>query len=178
VGILHLYNCDNGDIDSGVMAKFGVSQPLESWQNSFSFSWQKNWLCVPHPSSPLSLMGQSHPKFPERCHPLICACLPNLVHIGSVCWSYSRKIAFSAPEVITGFQATVIVFKEPLLVAPRFNKVRVWQWSTQDRDPCLTTSNTLSTLSAPMTTMFLFRVKADYHKTSTITCTFLTKTFM
>ena len=63
------------DTDSRVMAKFGENWLSGSWRNIVWFWGQK--LAVRDLSelpilSPLGL-GQSHPKFPECCCPLICA---------------------------------------------------------------------------------------------------------
>ena len=53
---------------------------------------------VPAPFLPK--MGRSCSKFPERCHPLTCPCVLNLVRIGcAFCRTYSGKIDFLAPKV-------------------------------------------------------------------------------
>ena len=56
--------------------------------------------------------GRSRPKFLERCHPLTCPRIPNLVRIGcsALCRTYSGKIDFSSPKVIAiikSFQPTI-----------------------------------------------------------------------
>ena len=51
------------------------------------------------PAPILSKIGRSRPKFPERCRPLTCPRIPNLVLIG--CRTYSGKIDFSDPKVNT-----------------------------------------------------------------------------
>ena len=60
------------------------------------------------PALILAKMGRSHPKFPERCHPLTCPRIPNFVRIGCVLPDYSGKIDFSTQKVNTmGFQPKI-----------------------------------------------------------------------
>jgi len=51
---------------------------------------------VPDPILPK--MGQSRPKFPERCHPLTCPPIPNLVRIGCVFLDLIEKDWFFGPR--------------------------------------------------------------------------------
>jgi len=54
------------------------------------------------PAPILAKMGRSRPKFPERCHPLTCPGIVNLVWIGCVLLDLFRKeFDFSAQKVNT-----------------------------------------------------------------------------
>jgi len=50
------------------------------------------------PAPILPKMGWSRPKFPERCHPLTCPRIPNLVRIGYVLPDLFRKDWFFGPK--------------------------------------------------------------------------------
>jgi len=69
-----------GDKDSRVIAKFSERSLLGSWK---SIPEKKNPTLLESSKPPVLLpLIQSHSKFPERCHALTCACVPNLVGIG------------------------------------------------------------------------------------------------
>jgi len=53
------------------------------------------------PTAIFAKMDRSCPKFPERCHPLTCPCVPTLVRIGCVLPDLFRKDWFFAPKVNT-----------------------------------------------------------------------------
>ena len=71
-----------------------------SWKSDVG---QKNRLCRNRLIPYFPPVSRSRPKFPERCHPLTCACVPNLVWIGWVCRSYCRKI-FRTPQKVISAQ--------------------------------------------------------------------------
>jgi len=50
------------------------------------------------PAPILPKMGRSRPKFPERCHPLTCPRVPNLVRIGCALLDLFRKDWFFGPK--------------------------------------------------------------------------------
>ena len=90
------------DAEIRFVNKFGGNRPLQSCQKVIWFTTQKTSLSMGLVSAPiLPKMGRSCPKLPERCHPLICPRIPNLVLIGCVCRTYFGKIDFSAQKVIT-----------------------------------------------------------------------------
>ena len=67
-----------------------------------------------HSSSPyFPKMGRLRPRFPERCHPLTCPRITNLVQIGCVLSDLSRKDLFfgTKSQYNIGFQPTIITFK-------------------------------------------------------------------
>jgi len=59
----------------------------------------------------LAKMGRSRPKLPERCHPLTCPRIPNLVRIGCVLPYLFRKDWFLAKksQYNIRFQPTIII---------------------------------------------------------------------
>jgi len=62
------------------------------------------------PAPILPKMCLSRPNFPERCHPLTCPLVPNLVRIGCVLPDLFRKDWFFGPKSnynIRGFQPTI-----------------------------------------------------------------------
>jgi len=83
--------------------KFGENRPLRSCRKVLWITTQKNSGSVGLVPAPiLPKMDRSRPKFPERCQPLTCPRTPNLVRIGcALPRTYSGKIDFSAPKVIT-----------------------------------------------------------------------------
>ena len=86
------------DTELHFAAKFGENRPLRSCRKVVWITTKNSgstWF-VPAPSFPK--MGQSRPKFPERCHPLTCPCIPTLVRVGCVLRTYPGKIDFSAKK--------------------------------------------------------------------------------
>jgi len=88
------------------------------------FTTQKNSCStglVPAPILPK--MGRSHPKLPERCHPLTCPRVPNLVWIGCVLPHLFQKDDFFAQKLgtISSFQPDIVLrikyFKRSMLSA-------------------------------------------------------------
>jgi len=104
------------DTELRFLTIFGKNRPLRSSRMVAWFTKQKNSGSaglVPAPI--LAKMGRSRPKFPERCHPLTCSRVPNLVRIGCVLPDLFRKdwfwfFDFSAQKFNTliGFQPTII----------------------------------------------------------------------
>ena len=87
------------DTEIRFLTKFGVNRPLRSCRKVVWFTTEKNSRfagLVPAPILPK--MGRSRPKFPERCHPLICPCIPNLVRIGCVLPDLFQKDWFFRPK--------------------------------------------------------------------------------
>ena len=69
--------------DSRVVAKFGENRLLRSCRKFVWYCLQKNPGAGDTSEPPISPpLSRSRPKFSERCRPLSCACLPNLVRIG------------------------------------------------------------------------------------------------
>jgi len=60
------------------------------------------------PAPILPKMGRSHPKFPERCHPMTYPRILNLVRIGCAFQTCSGKIDFSAHNKLTEGNCTDI----------------------------------------------------------------------
>ena len=80
------------DTELRFVTKFGENRPLRKFRKVARFTEQKNSGSsglVPAPI--LAKMGRSRPKFPERCHPLTCPRIPNLVRIGYVLLDLFRK---------------------------------------------------------------------------------------
>jgi len=68
--------------------------PLDYPQKNSGSAW-----LVPAPTFPKN--GPIAPKIPWTLSPLTCSRIPNMVRIGCTCRTYSGKIDFSAPKVIT-----------------------------------------------------------------------------
>ena len=89
------------DTELRFVAKFGENRPLPS-------CWKVLWITtqinsgsaglVPAPILPK--MGRSRPKFPERCHPVTCPRVPNLVRIGCALPDLFWKDWFFCPKSI------------------------------------------------------------------------------
>ena len=71
---------------------------------------KKLWLCGIRPCPHFAQNGPIAPKIPERCQPLTCPCIPNLVRIGCVLPDLFRKDWFfvTKSQYNIGFQATTI----------------------------------------------------------------------
>jgi len=83
------------DIEMRFVTKFGENWPLQSCRKVACITTQKNSGSAELVSAPiLPKMGQSRPKFPERCHPLTCPRIGYRIWSGSaaLCWTYSTKI--------------------------------------------------------------------------------------
>jgi len=88
-----------GDTELRFMTKFGKNWLLRSCRKVTWITTQKNSRSaelVPAPILPK--MGRSRPKFPERCHPLTCPRVPNLVRIGCALLDLFRKDWFFGPK--------------------------------------------------------------------------------
>jgi len=88
------------------VATFGENRPLRSCRKFRLDYHTKNsgyTGLVPAPPPILPKMSWSRPKFPERCHPLTCPRIPNLVWIG---WAlpdwFQKRLIFRTPKVSTG----------------------------------------------------------------------------
>jgi len=80
------------DTEIRFVTKFGENRPLRSCRKVVCITTQKNSRSaglVPAPILPK--MGQSRPKFPERCHALTYPRIPNLVRIGCALPDLFRK---------------------------------------------------------------------------------------
>ena len=101
------------DTEVSFVTKFGENRPLRNCQKVAWITTQKtkqNWRSaglVPAPI--LHKMGRSRPKFPERCHPLTCPRILNLVRIGCILPELFRKDRFFCPksQYNIGFQPTM-----------------------------------------------------------------------
>ena len=81
------------------MAKFGENRPLRSCQQIVWVATQKQTRAPRDSFAPiLPKIGRSRPKFPERCYPFNCLCIPNLVRIGCVLLDLFRKDWFFSPK--------------------------------------------------------------------------------
>ena len=85
------------------------NRPLRSCRNSSGLPQKNSGSAGLVPAPILPKMGQSRPKFPERCHPS-----PWHVHVHRIwsgspasCRTYSGKIDFAAPKVIGFRQPTI-----------------------------------------------------------------------
>jgi len=101
------------DIQVRFVVKFCEKRPLRKLPKGRVVYHTKNSRSaglVPAPILPK--MGRSRPKFPERCHPLTCPRVPDLVRMGRVL-SVSGKNDFSAQKVNKnlGIQPTVNVWQ-------------------------------------------------------------------
>jgi len=77
------------------VTKFGENRPLRSCRKVAWFTKQKNSGSAGLvPTAILAKIGRSRPKSPERCHPLTCPRIPNLVRIGCVLPDLFRKDGF------------------------------------------------------------------------------------
>jgi len=108
------------DTKVGLVTKFGENRPLQSCWKVVWLAKQKNSHSAGFVPAPiLPKMGQSHPKFSERCHPLPCPRILNLVQIGCVLPNLFRKDWFFGPksQYNIGFQPTIIIICIALLGA-------------------------------------------------------------
>jgi len=86
------------DAELRFVPKFGENQPLRSCRKVVWITTQKNSgsaELVPAPILPK--MGRSRPKLSERCHPLTCPRILNLVRIGCALPDVLRKDWFFGP---------------------------------------------------------------------------------
>jgi len=95
------------------VTKFGENRPLQSSRKVATHGLpnkNNSGYAELVPAPILAKMGRSRPKFPERCHPLICTCVPNLVRIGCVLPDLFRKDWFFGPKsrYNIGFQPTIM----------------------------------------------------------------------
>ena len=100
------------DTEIRSVTKFGENQPLRSCRKVVCITTQKNSRSaglVPAPILPK--MGQSRPKFPERCHALTYPRIPNLVRIGCALPDLFRKDWFfgQKSQYNIGFQPTSLI---------------------------------------------------------------------
>jgi len=87
------------DAELRFVAKFGENRALQSCRKVVWITTQKNLGSAGLiPARILPKMGRSRPKFPERCHPLTCPCIPNLVRIGCVLPDLFQKDWFFGPK--------------------------------------------------------------------------------
>jgi len=101
------------DAELRLVTKFGENRLLWSCQKVLWITTKKLGLreyagIVPAPILPK--MDRSRPKFPERCHPLTCPCIPNLVRFGCALLDLFRKDCFFGPKsnYNIGFQSTTM----------------------------------------------------------------------
>jgi len=87
------------DTEIRFVTKFGKNRPLRSCRKVAWITTPKNLGSaglVPAPNLPK--IGRSRPKVLERCHPLTCLRIPNLVRIGCALPDLFRKDWFSGPK--------------------------------------------------------------------------------
>jgi len=114
--MLHMmYNINNRyrqDIELRFMADLVKTRRCEVAERSSGLQHKKNLGSAGLVPAPILLkMGQSRPKFPERCHPLTCPRIPNLVRISCTLPDLIRKDWFFRPKskYNIGFQPTTKV---------------------------------------------------------------------
>jgi len=85
------------------VTKFGKNRPLQSCRKVAGITIHKKTHALCDSSQPhfCPKLAVSRPKFPERCHPLTCPGISNLVRIGCALPDLFRKDWFSAQKVNT-----------------------------------------------------------------------------
>jgi len=119
------------DTEIRFLTKFGGNLPLRSCWKVVWFTTQKNLRSaglVPAPIFPK--MGRSRPKLTERCHPLTCQCIPNLVRIGFVLPVLFRKDWFFLPKKLLQNNAPYVSIRNRIksaAMAPKQLRVAIFQ---------------------------------------------------